>query len=99
MIKRPSKTHPTTDQLRNVIDRGEAADKVNASDPAAAPLGTDAEAGGQAPAGPEISTAIAEETRPASRRTHLPSALVPLGWFLALIAAAAAISMMMLGSS
>lgn len=42
------------DQLRDAIDRGEAADKVRASDPAAAPLGTDAEAGGVPPTPAEI---------------------------------------------
>jgi hypothetical protein len=43
--KRP----PTTDQLRIRIDRGETGDKVAAPDPAAAPLGTDDEAGGFPP--------------------------------------------------
>lgn len=43
------KKTPTTDQLRIRIDRGETGDKVAASDPAAAPLGTDAEAGGFPP--------------------------------------------------
>lgn len=42
------------DQLRHAIDQGETADKVRASDPAAAPLGTDAEAGGVSPTLAEI---------------------------------------------
>lgn len=37
---------PNPDQLRARIDEGATGDKVPASDPAAAPLGTDAEAGG-----------------------------------------------------
>lgn len=36
----------TTEQLRIAIDQGHAGDKVDATDPAAAPLGTDDEAGG-----------------------------------------------------
>lgn len=35
------------DRLRRDIDRGRTGDKVAAIDPAAAPLGTDAEAGGE----------------------------------------------------
>jgi hypothetical protein len=46
---------PTTaDGLRAAIDRGLAGDKVPGSDPAAAPLGTDAEAGGAPPTPAEI---------------------------------------------
>ncbi len=40
---------PTTDAIRVGIDRGQAADKVPFPDPAAAPLGTDDEAGGHPP--------------------------------------------------
>ena len=36
-----SVTEPTADRLRYEIDRGRGGDKVNASDPAVAPLGTD----------------------------------------------------------
>lgn len=43
-------TIPTTEQLRDRIDRGLAGDKVPMPDPAAAPLGTDAEAAGAPPA-------------------------------------------------
>ncbi|MFW5641196.1 MAG: hypothetical protein ACOCTP_02970 [Roseicyclus sp.] len=45
----PERNAPTADKLRDRIDRGRAGDKVNASDPAAAPLGTDAEAAGTPP--------------------------------------------------
>ena len=41
--------NPTTDKLRHDIDRGRGGDKVDASDPAAAPLGTDDEAAGTPP--------------------------------------------------
>jgi hypothetical protein len=38
--------HSTIDQLRDDIDHGRTGDKVEFSDPAAAPLGTDEEAAG-----------------------------------------------------
>lgn len=41
-----SHQHGNAAQLRDRIDRGETGSKVPASDPAAAPLGTDEEAGG-----------------------------------------------------
>jgi hypothetical protein len=42
-----AKTKPATiDQLRDDIDRGRTGEKVEGSDPAAAPLGTDEEAAG-----------------------------------------------------
>ena len=44
----------TVDRLRADIDSGTTGDKLPASDPAAAPLGTDAEAGGVPPGRPEI---------------------------------------------
>ena len=40
----------TTDQLRDRIDKGLTGEKVSMPDPAAAPLGTDAEAAGAPPA-------------------------------------------------
>lgn len=40
---------PTTDRERRAIDSGEAGDKIAFPDPAAAPLGTDAEASGNPP--------------------------------------------------
>jgi hypothetical protein len=48
----------TTDQLRDDIDRGRTGDKVAFPDPAAAPLGTDAEAAGTPP-----DAAMAAESR------------------------------------
>lgn len=43
------KRTPTTDEIRSRIDRGLMGDKVAFPDPAAAPLGTDAEAAGTPP--------------------------------------------------
>lgn len=48
-------------QLREHIDRGGTGDKVAFSDPAAAPLGTDAEAGGAAPTRAEVDMAARAE--------------------------------------
>ena len=52
---RPRGTDPkTADRLRKDIDRGRTGDKVGYPDPAAAPLGTDAEAGGHPPTDEEL---------------------------------------------
>ena len=50
---------PTTDRLRSDIDHGQAGDKVDFPDPAAAPLGTDEEAAGT----PASKEAVALERR------------------------------------
>jgi hypothetical protein len=49
-------------QLRDDIDSGRTGDKVAHSDPAAAPLGTDAEAGGAPPTAEEVAIARQHET-------------------------------------
>lgn len=54
---------PTTSRLRGDIDEGRAGDKVGFPDPAASPLGTDAEAGGTSPTPDEVARAQANETR------------------------------------
>lgn len=59
---------PTTEDLRNRIDRGETGDKVRVSDPAAAPLGTDDEAAGAPHSGEQVRRALDQETAP--RRTQ-----------------------------
>jgi hypothetical protein len=48
-------------ELRAAIDRGEAGDKKGAPDPAAAPLGTDAEAGGAPPDRASVGRAYRQE--------------------------------------
>ncbi|MGF7172407.1 hypothetical protein [Azospirillum doebereinerae] len=45
----PAPSTAETNRLRDAIDRGLTGDKVPASDPAAAPLGTDDEAAGTTP--------------------------------------------------
>jgi len=52
----------TSAQLRDEIDRGGTGDKVAFNDPAAAPLGTDAEAGGHPPDSDQVKRAAAVET-------------------------------------
>jgi hypothetical protein len=52
---------PTTDALRARIDRGGASDKVDFSDPAASPLGTDDEAAGTPPKPTDIAVAAHHE--------------------------------------
>ena len=56
------RTTETSAQLRDEIDRGGTGDKVAFSDPAAAPLGTDAEAGGHPPDRDQVKRAAAVET-------------------------------------
>jgi hypothetical protein len=53
---------PNAAQLRGDIDSGRTHDKVAHPDPAAAPLGTDAEASGSPPTGEQVATARRHET-------------------------------------
>ena len=61
---------PTTAKLRHDIDRGRGGDKVDAIDPAAAPLGTDDEAAGTPPSREAVQIAYNNEigSRPSSER-------------------------------
>ena len=61
---------PTTAKLRHDIDRGRGGDKVDAIDPAAAPLGTDDEAAGTPPSKEAVQIAYNHEigSRPTSQR-------------------------------
>ncbi len=61
-----------SEELRNKIDSGETGDKVAVTDPAAAPLGTDSEAGGHTPTSEEVEMAIKEETKPVSPKAQGP---------------------------
>jgi hypothetical protein len=56
-------------RLRDHIDSGKGADKVAARDPAAAPLGTDAEAAGHPPTAAEADRALHAE-RARDSETH-----------------------------
>lgn len=61
-----SKPIETTEQLRIAIDQGNG--KVDATDPAAAPLGTDDEAGGTPNSYAQVRLAAAHEIRPHKKR-------------------------------
>jgi hypothetical protein len=61
-----SKPIETTEQLRIAIDQGNG--KVDATDPAAAPLGTDDEAGGTPNSYAQVRLAAAQEVRPNKNR-------------------------------
>jgi hypothetical protein len=102
MQERPSRIPKSAEgeNLRKKIDSGETHDKVAGSDPAAAPLETDAEAGGTATSPRAIRIAIDQQTRKPPRppenainrgKKHNPFALVYLALvivsFTALIAA------------
>jgi hypothetical protein len=55
------------DLLRSLIDAGKTFDKVSFSDPSAAPLGTDDEAGGFPLSAAQVDEAIRIETRPIAK--------------------------------
>ena len=61
----PARPGSTSAQLKHDINSGLTGDKVNFFDPAAAPLGTDEEAGGTPPTPEEVHQArMAERSRP-----------------------------------
>jgi hypothetical protein len=63
-MSQPSPKPPTADRLRDDIDHGLTGEEVPGTDPAAAPLGTDAEAGGSPPTRAELE--LEQRNRPAS---------------------------------
>jgi len=63
-VPRKTVTELTADRLRYEIDRGRGGDKVDARDPAVAPLGTDDEAGGSTPTPAQVRQAYANEIVP-----------------------------------
>lgn len=67
----PSDDDLTADALRHALDHGRGGDKVDFSDPAAAPLGTDDEAAGHPPTREQVRQAAAEELGPA-RSAEVP---------------------------
>jgi hypothetical protein len=64
-----SKPIETTEQLRIAIDQGHG--KVDATDPAAAPLGTDDEAGGASNTAAQVRLAAAHEIRPNNKQQRM----------------------------
>jgi hypothetical protein len=86
---------PTTSQLRNKIDSGLAGSKIEAPDPAAAPLGTDDEAAGTSPSAEAVRMAMRHEveTTPNSAGEDRLDAGVPI-YLLILAGIVAAIGVM-----
>jgi hypothetical protein len=83
-------TRPTVDRLRADIDAGWTGDKIPASDPAMAPLGTDDEAAGAPPSGDAVAQARRTEAggapKPPQPRTGPGHAWVLIVLILVLIA-------------
>lgn len=71
-------TERNVDQLRHDIDSGKTGEKVDYPDPAAAPLGTDAEAGGHPPQPSELRAEAAAAPVATSRRRGDPGLLIYL---------------------
>jgi hypothetical protein len=91
MIKQwsPKPRPPNTDQLRHAIDSGRTGDKVDAPDPAAAPLGTDSEAAGAPPLPNAVRTSMrAELQHPRTAENQWSAAPVWYVSFVVLIAIA-----------
>jgi succinate dehydrogenase / fumarate reductase cytochrome b subunit len=63
----PATNEPTTQELKGALDSGRTGDKVSFFDPAAAPLGTDAEAAGAPTAPSQIATSLHQELRVGER--------------------------------
>jgi len=85
-MARPDPRPRTADSLRADIDRGLTGDKIPGSDPAAAPLGTDAEAAGAPPTRREVDL----EVRSRTARPHQdgPEGARTRGWRINWVAAA-----------
>jgi hypothetical protein len=82
----------TTEQLRIAIDQGAAGEKVDVTDPAAAPLGTDDEAAGTPNSRAQVRMAAALEvrTRPSSQRQRTSG--IGAAWWLIGITVAIGVS-------
>ena len=83
-------------QARAQIDRGETGDKIAVNDPAAAPLGTDAEAGGASTAAEDIAHSarmqtLGEHARAAARAPHTADRRQLLPWLVVILALAIAV--------
>jgi hypothetical protein len=72
----------TTEQLRIAIDQGHSGSKVDATDPAAAPLGTDDEAGGTPNSTAQVRAAAAHEIRATPSSPRQRAAGIGAAWWL-----------------
>ena len=71
-----ARSNDTVERLRADIDSGRTQDKVRASDPAAAPLGTDEEAAGTPISGERVALARSQEVTAPPQRESRGGALV-----------------------
>jgi hypothetical protein len=78
----PDKPIETTEQLRIAIDHGHGGDKVDATDPAAAPLGTDDEAGGTPNSAAQVRLAAAHEIRARPNKTRQRTTGLGHAWWV-----------------
>jgi hypothetical protein len=72
----------TTEQLRIAIDQGAGGSKVDAGDPAAAPLGTDDEAGGTPNTAAQVRLAAAQEVRATPSSGRQRTSGIGAAWWL-----------------
>jgi hypothetical protein len=72
----------TTEQLRIAIDQGHAGSKVDVTDPAAAPPGTDDEAGGNPNSSASVRLAAAHEVRAAPSSPRQRTSGMGHAWWL-----------------
>ena len=93
IVTSPRETGTSWSQVRDRIDRGETGDKRAVGDPAAAPLGTDAEAGGVSTPPESVARSAAAETAGTAARAaaqgHTPRPSPRTSLVLALLAVAA----------
>lgn len=97
-MKTSRRSAPTTDQLRHAIDHSAANDKVDWPDPAASPLGTDAEAGGASPKPSEIATATAHEIEGKKGTDQRPWTGMAVAGFVLVVLVSIAISVLVVSN-
>ena len=78
----PDKPIGTTEQLRLAIDQGHGGGKVDATDPAAAPLGTDDEAGGTPNSAAQVQLAASHEIRARSNKKRQRTTGLGHAWWV-----------------
>jgi hypothetical protein len=94
----PATPIENTEQLRIAIDQGHGGDKVDAPDPAAAPLGTDDEAGGTPNDRSQVRSAAAQEIRARPRQSRQRLGGLGHAWWLIGFTVLVGLSIVVLGS-
>jgi hypothetical protein len=85
-MRRQTSDVRNVDELRSKIDSGQTGDKMPWPDPAAAPLGTDDEAGGAPPTRAQVAMAYRQEGgRPVSSRSPIGRGLGVAWWMVGII--------------